>query len=244
MTSASVDDDRLSAIPEQRTSDGADRHIVPAVAGTLSRTRMRELLVEVEERTEEIVGTTRERMDALLTAVMAVSSGLDLAATLRQIVEAARELVDAQYGALGVLGNGGMLTQFIHAGIDDETRELIGPLPTGHGLLGVAIEDVKPLRLEDLSQHPMSAGFPAHHPPMRSFLGAAVQARGEVFGRLYLTEKRCGAPFTDDDEIVVHALAAAECSPSSFTRESTTKNASRSGRCPPATACWAWSSKT
>ena len=209
MTSASVDDDRLSAIPEQRTSDGADRHIVPAVAGTLSRTRMRELLVEVEERTEEIVGTTRERMDALLNAVMAVSSGLDLAETLRQIVDAARELVGARYGALGVLGSGGMLSQFVHAGIDDEERELIGPLPTGHGLLGVVIEEVKPLRLEDLSQHPMSAGFPAHHPPMKSFLGAAVRARGEVFGRLYLTEKRSGAPFTDDDEIVVHALAAA-----------------------------------
>ena len=73
----------------------------------------------------------------------------------------------------------------------------------------MVIEDVKPLRLETLSQHPMSAGFPAHHPPMRSFLGAAVRARGEVFGRLYLTEKRTGAPFTDDDEIVVQALAGA-----------------------------------
>jgi signal transduction histidine kinase len=208
-TSAGVDDARLGAIPQQRTSGRAHRHAVPAVASTLSRTQMRELLVEVEDRTEEIVGTTRERMDALLTAVMAVSSGLDLAATLRQIVDAARELVDAQYGALGVLGKGGMLSQFVHAGIDDEKRELIGPLPTGHGLLGVVIEEVKPLRLEDLSQHPMSAGFPAHHPPMRSFLGAAVRARGEVFGRLYLTEKRTGAPFTDDDEIVVHALAAA-----------------------------------
>ncbi len=81
-----------------------------------------------------------------------------------------------------------------HAGIDDEERALIGPLPTGHGLLGVVIEDVKPLRLEDLSQHPMSAGFPPDHPPMHSFLGAAVRARGEVFGRLYLTEKRSRSP--------------------------------------------------
>lgn len=209
MSSPGIGDARIGAIPQQRTADEAHRHIIPGDASTLSRTRMRELLVEVDERTEEIVGSTRERMDAQLKAVMAVSSGLDLAATLRQIVEAARELVDAQYGAVGVLGTGGMLTQFIHAGIDDEARELIGPLPTGHGLLGVVIEDVKPLRLEDLSQHPMSAGLPAHHPPMRSFLGAAVQARGEVFGRLYLTEKRCGAPFTDDDEIVVRALAAA-----------------------------------
>ena len=208
-TSAGVNDASVGTIPQQRTSGAFYRHVVPGVASTLSRTRMRELLVEVEERADEIVGTTRERMDALLDAVLAVSSGLDLAATLRQIVHAARELVDAQYGALGMLGKGGMLTQFIHAGIDEEERELIGPLPTGRGLLGVVIEDVKPLRLEDLSQHPMSAGFPANHPPMKSFLGAAVRARGEVFGRLYLTEKRTGAPFTDDDEIVVHALAAA-----------------------------------
>jgi len=209
MSPTGVDDARIGAIPRQRTAEEAHRHITPGVASTLSRTQMRELLVEVEERTDEIVSTTRERMDALLDAIMAVSSGLDLAATLRQIVQAARELVGARYGALGVLGSGGMLTQFIHAGIDDEDRESIGPLPTGHGLLGVVIEEVKPLRLEDLSQHPMSAGFPAHHPPMRSFLGAAVRARDEVFGRLYLTEKLCGAPFTDDDEIVVHALAAA-----------------------------------
>src|SRR5664279_1072256 len=115
MSSTGVDDARVGAIPRQRTAQDAHRHIAPGVASTLSGTRMRELLVEVEERTDEIVGTTRERMDALLDAVMAVSSGLDLAATLRQIVHAARELVDAQYGALGFLVKGGMLTCFIHA---------------------------------------------------------------------------------------------------------------------------------
>jgi signal transduction histidine kinase len=119
------------------------------------------------------------------------------------------ELVGSRYGALGVLGADGTLTRFVHAGIDEPTGELIGALPTGNGLLGVVIEDSKPLRLETLSQHPMSAGFPAHHPPMASFLGAAVKARGQVFGRLYLTEKNTGAPFTDDDEIVVQALAGA-----------------------------------
>ena len=170
---------------------------------------MQDLLTEIQQRTEAIVGSTRQRMDALLQAVMAVSSGLDLDATLRQIVHAAIDLVDARYGALGVLGPGGMLEQFVHAGIDDTTRDQIGPLPTGHGLLGVVIEDTKSLRLETLSQHPMSAGFPPHHPPMRSFLGAAVRARGEVFGRLYLTEKNTGAPFSDEDEIVVQALAGA-----------------------------------
>ena len=167
------------------------------------------MLTEVQQRTESIVQGTRERMDALLDAVLAVSAGLDLDETLRQIVHAAMELVDARYGALGVLGSDGTLTRFVHAGIDEPTRERIGALPTGRGLLGVVIEDSKPLRLETLSLHPMSAGFPPHHPPMRSFLGAAVRARGEVFGRLYLTEKNTGAPFTDDDEIVVHALAGA-----------------------------------
>jgi len=179
----------------------------PRVAEPSAQDRM--LLTGIQQRTEAIVGSTRQRMDALLQAVMAVSSGLDLDATLRQIVHAAMDLLDARYGALGVLGPGGLLEQFVHAGIDDTTRDQIGPLPTGHGLLGVVIEGTKPLRLETLSQHPMSAGFPPHHPPMGSFLGAAVRARGEVFGRLYLTEKNTGAPFSDEDEMVVQALAGA-----------------------------------
>ena len=99
--------------------------------------------------------------------------------------------------------------QFVNAGIDGVAGVLIGPLPTGHGLLGVVIDDVKPLRLEDLSLHPMSTGFPPQHPPMTSFLGAAVRTRGQVFGRLYLTEKNTGGPFTDHDEIVVHAPGVA-----------------------------------
>ena len=148
-------------------------------------------------------------MGGLLAAVLAVSSGLELAATLRQIVHAAIGLVDARYGALGVLGADGLLTEFVYVGIDDDTRELIGPLPTGHGVLGVVIEAAKPLRLEDLSRHPSSVGFPANHPPMRTFLGVPVRARGEVFGRLYLTEKNNGQPFTEDDEVVVQALAGA-----------------------------------
>ncbi len=148
-------------------------------------------------------------MDGLLAAVLAVSSGLDLDETLRQIVQAAVDLVDARYGALGVLGDNGMLTKFVYVGIDDATRDLIGPLPTGHGVLGVVLEDPKPLRLDDLSQHPSSAGFPPHHPPMRTFLGVPIKARGEVFGRLYLTEKNTGSGFTVEDKVVVQALAGA-----------------------------------
>jgi signal transduction histidine kinase len=119
------------------------------------------------------------------------------------------DLVDARFGALGVLGPAGELTDFVNVGIDDATRELIGELPTGHGVLGVVIEEGKPLRLEDLARHPASIGFPPHHPPMRTFLGVPLRARGEVFGRLYLTEKHDGSPFTEEDEAVVQALAGA-----------------------------------
>ncbi|HEV7974789.1 GAF domain-containing sensor histidine kinase [Amycolatopsis sp.] len=180
----------------------------PKVAETLSQRRLRALLAEVQDRIEEIVGT-RDRMDGLLEAVLSVSSGLELDATLRQIVRAAVDLVDARYGALGVLGADGMLVQFVHVGIDDDTRELIGPLPTGHGVLGVVLEDPKPLRLADLSRHPASVGFPPGHPPMGTFLGVPIRARGEIFGRLYLTEKNNGTGFTEDDEVVVQALAGA-----------------------------------
>lgn len=179
------------------------------VTAELAHLQLRELLAEVHGRIEQIVDGTRGRMDALLDAVLAVSAGLELDATLREIVCAASELVDAQYGALGVIGSDGRLAEFVYEGIDEATRELIGPLPTGHGVLGVVIDEAKPLRLSDLAQHPASIGFPPNHPPMRTFLGVPVQVRGEVFGRLYLTEKRGGQPFTEDDEVVVRALAGA-----------------------------------
>jgi signal transduction histidine kinase len=156
-----------------------------------------------------VVATSGERMDALLDAVLAVASDLDLDTTLRRIVQAAIGLADATYGALGVLGPDGMLVQFINEGIDEQTRDLIGPLPTGRGVLGVVIESAAPLRLHDLTQHPTSIGFPANHPPMRTFLGVPILARGAVFGRLYLTEKVSGDDFTADDEAIVQALAGA-----------------------------------
>ncbi len=159
-------------------------------------------------RPEQIVGGYRERLDALVQAVLAVSSGLALDATLRRIVEAAVDLVDARYGALYVLGDAGMYEQFVHVGVDDATAQRIGRLPTGHGVLGVPVEQL-PLRLSDLAQHPASIGFPPHHPPMRTLLGVPILARGQVFGRLYLAEKTDGRDFTMDDEIIVRGLAAA-----------------------------------
>jgi signal transduction histidine kinase len=181
---------------------------VSGVSQALSRPRLRALLVEVQERIGQIADT-RDQLDSLLEAVLAVSSGLDLDETLRQIVAAAKNLVDARYAALGVLGPNGKLSRFIYLGIDDATREKIGHLPTGRGVLGAVIEGAKPLRLDDLSTHPMSVGFPVNHPPMRTFLGVPIRARGDVFGRLYLTEKNTGQPFTEDDELVVQALAGA-----------------------------------
>ena len=158
---------------------------------------------------EQIVGGYRERMDALVHAVLAVSSGLALDATLRQIVDAAVDLVDARYGALAVLGDDGVFEQFVQVGVEEAVAEQIGLRPTGHGVLGVPIETLGRLRLSDLTRHPVSTGFPPHHPPMRTLLAVPILARGEVFGRLYLAEKTDGADFTMDDEIIVRGLAAA-----------------------------------
>jgi signal transduction histidine kinase len=146
----------------------------------------------------------------LLDAVLTIGSDLDLPAMLQRIVEAAVALVDARYGALGVLDESRTrLAQFITVGLDDETYRAIGDLPEGHGILGLLIVDAKPLRLPDLSEHPDSYGFPPHHPPMRSFLGVPIRLRDEVFGNLYLTDKTSAEVFTDVDEELVIGLAAA-----------------------------------
>ncbi|MDI9914468.1 GAF domain-containing sensor histidine kinase [Rhodococcus sp. IEGM 1379] len=148
-------------------------------------------------------------LDGLLKALLAVSAGLDLDVTLRTIVRSAITLVDAKFGALGVRGEGDRLEQFVYEGIDEATRELIGDLPRGRGVLGVLISDPQSLRLDDLSQHEASVGFPEHHPPMHTFLGVPIQTRGTVFGNLYLTEKSNGRSFTAHDEMIVRALASA-----------------------------------
>lgn len=186
------------------------------VIETLSQMRLRELLAEVQERIAQIVGV-RDQMDRLIEAMLVVTAGLDLDNTLRTIVHTAIELVDAGYGALGVRETDKeslQLAEFVYEGIDDRTRVMIGDLPRGHGVLGVLIEEPKPIRLTDLSTHPASVGFPEHHPPMNTFLGVPVKVRDEVFGNLYLTEKAGGQEFTDDDEAIVLALAAPRVRPS------------------------------
>ncbi|GAB2672134.1 GAF domain-containing protein [Saccharopolyspora gloriosae] len=178
------------------------------VASTLGDLRLDELLGELQERLARVV-STRDRMQDLLDAVLAIGTELDLDTTLHRIVSAAAELVQARYGALGVLGPGGEFTQFVHVGIDAGTAARMGPTPRGRGLLGQVTRDPRPLRLADLAQHPASIGFPEGHPPMRSFLAIPIRVRDEVFGNLYLTEKLDGGEFGQDDEVVLRALAAA-----------------------------------
>lgn len=174
----------------------------------LSQLQLRDLLIGVQDRVEQIV-EGRDRLDGLLAAMLAVTSGLELDQTLRTIVQTATNLVDAKYGALEVHDRDRRMLQFVHEGIDDATFARIGRLPEGLGIVGLLIEDPHPLRLDDVSKHPASVGFPPHHPPMRTFLGVPVGVRDEIVGNLYLTEKANGQPFSEDDEVLVQALAAA-----------------------------------
>ncbi|MGW3013877.1 GAF domain-containing protein [Streptomyces sp. NPDC001219] len=148
-------------------------------------------------------------MRSLLDAVMGLGRGLELPQVLRGIVEAAVTLTDAEYGALGVVGDGQRLSQFLPVGMADELIAAIGPSPCGRGILGELIRRPEPLRLTDLTSHPHSYGFPGHHPLMRTFLGVPVRVRDEVFGNLYLTEKRGGGSFDAEDEAVVTTLSIA-----------------------------------
>nr|WP_329315372.1 GAF domain-containing protein [Streptomyces sp. NBC_01278] len=174
----------------------------------MPRLRLDELLDELQVRIDEVRGT-RDRLNGLLEAVMSVGRELDLPQVLRRIVEAAVVLVDAEYGALGVIGDDHKLAEFLPVGITDDLRAQIGDLPSGHGILGELIRHPEPLRLSELSEHPASYGFPAHHPPMHSFLGVPIRVREDVFGNLYLTEKRGGAEFDAEDEAVLSTLAIA-----------------------------------
>ncbi|MEU6823868.1 GAF domain-containing protein [Streptomyces atriruber] len=149
------------------------------------------------------------RVPQLLEAMRSVGTGLELHITLDRICETAAELANAHYAAIGVVSEDGEgLSDFVYHGIDEATAERIGRLPDGHkGLLGALIHQPRTLRLADLSADPRSCGFPAHHPPMRSFLGVPIRVQGEIFGNLYLTEKRDGAEFNDYDVHMVRVLA-------------------------------------
>lgn len=154
-----------------------------------------------------------DRLEAMMDAVVSMTADLDMATVLERFVAAGCSLTGARYGAMGVLGEHGGLQEFVYQGIDEQTALRIGHLPEGRGVLGHLSTAPDVLRLHDLADHPSSVGFPAHHPPMQTFLGVPVRARGAVFGNLYLTDKLGpdGTPidFTARDEQVAVALAAA-----------------------------------
>ncbi|MEV6481829.1 GAF domain-containing sensor histidine kinase [Streptomyces sp. NPDC051576] len=175
----------------------------------LPHLRLDELLEELQARLDAARGT-RDRVHSLLEAVLSVGRELDLEQALHSIVEAAAVLVDAEYAALGVIGpDGRRLSAFHTVGVSEEQIAKIGPYPEGHGILGELIHHPEPLRLAKIAEHPSSYGFPAHHPPMNTFLGVPIRVRDQVFGNLYLTEKRDGAQFDEEDVSVTLTLAVA-----------------------------------
>lgn len=174
----------------------------------LPQLRLDDLLTELQGRLQAILAT-RDRVYALLEAVVAVGGNLDLEVMLRQIVEAAVTLVRARYGALGVVGESGRLVEFVPVGLDEDEIAAIRHWPEGRGVLGLLIKDPRPLRLADIAAHPEAYGFPEGHPEMRSFIGVPLRVRDEIYGSLYLTEKEDGSQFDEEDEALLVALAAA-----------------------------------
>ncbi|HEX6098765.1 MAG TPA: GAF domain-containing sensor histidine kinase [Thermoanaerobaculia bacterium] len=152
-----------------------------------------------------------EELLALHGAGLDVTADLSLDVVLRKVVEQARSLVGAKYGAVSVVDKDNRIVSFITSGITPEERAAIGPPPVGHGLLGVTLREGHRLRLEDLTRHPQSQGFPPHHPPMHSLLAVPIPCKGPFLGNLYLTEKEATGIFTADDEetLVRFALQAA-----------------------------------
>jgi signal transduction histidine kinase len=182
----------------------------PDALPPLSMLDLRSLLAEVTDRMES-VALLSDRLQAVLQAVVSIGSHLELPMVLRNVAETAAELAGARYAALGVVDPTAesRLSEFITVGIDDDTRQVIGDLPHGRGVLGLLIREPHSIRLANLSDHPSSYGFPPGHPPMHTFLGVPITIRGQVYGNLYLTEKRGGGEFSEADEQVVTALASA-----------------------------------
>ncbi|HEX6234184.1 MAG TPA: GAF domain-containing protein [Jiangellaceae bacterium] len=181
--------------------DNGERSLLPQLP-------LDDLLAELQGRLEA-VRTARDGVHALLDAVVSIGRELELETVLRRIVEAATALVDARYGALGVIGDDGQLAQFVPVGVTEEEIAAMDEWPHGRGILGLLIKEPQALRLSDIRDHPESFGFPQGHPPMRTFLGVPIRIRDEVFGNLYLTEKSDGREFDEQDETIVNALATA-----------------------------------
>ncbi|WP_118915899.1 GAF domain-containing sensor histidine kinase [Mycobacterium shigaense] len=162
----------------------------------------------MHEQLDELLAA-RDQMEQLLQVIVEIGSDLDLDATLRRIVRAARDLTSAPYGALAIRDSDGMLVAFVHDGIDADLAHEIGPLPVGKGVLSLSLLDAPALRLDDLTKHPAAVGFPEHHPPMQAFIGVPITVRGKVFGNLYLTHDEPERLFSESDEVAARALAFA-----------------------------------
>ncbi|GIH52782.1 Histidine kinase-, DNA gyrase B-, and HSP90-like ATPase [Microbispora rosea] len=174
----------------------------------IPQTHLDGLLAELHTRLQAVL-STRDRAYALLEAVVSVGGNLDLETVLHRIVETAATLADARYAALGVIGEDDTLARFVPVGLSEEEIARIDHWPHGLGLLGLLIKEPRPLRLARIGDHPRSYGFPAGHPPMAGFLGVPVRVRGRLFGNLYLTDKRGGGEFDEDDEAIIVAFAGA-----------------------------------
>ncbi|GAB2933418.1 PP2C family protein-serine/threonine phosphatase [Nonomuraea fastidiosa] len=169
--------------------------------GAESVQRMRAGLRQIQE--------LHGRMGRLLDAFLAISSELELNQALHTIVEVSADLVDARYGALGVLDEHGEFTDLVTYGVADDVADEIGRMPTAHGLLAELVSRRRPMRVDDVTTHPAFRGYPTGHPVMRTLLGVPVMVRGTAYGNMYFADKRGGGPFTDDDEHLIAALASA-----------------------------------
>lgn len=158
-----------------------------------------EAMFGVIGRMQDRLARQNQELLALHDAGLAITSELILERVLQRVVDQARELGGARYGALSLLGESGSIEAFLTSGITPEERARIGPIPQGHGLLGAVIDDGVSLRLPDLTSDPRSVGFPPNHPPMRSLLAVPVRSHGRILGSLYLTEKREASEFSVDD---------------------------------------------
>lgn len=177
----------------------------PLTFPDVPRLEFEKTIADLIARAQHVL-SAQGRLRGLLAATRAVSEDLDLDAVLRRIVSAAIELVGAQYGALGVIDDEGLLERFIHEGISPDVVREIGAPPAGHGLLGAVIELGETIRIPRIADDPRSVGFPEHHPPMDAFLGVPIRIRGRTFGNLYLTDPEKDL-FSDEDQEIIEALA-------------------------------------
>ncbi|HLJ69460.1 MAG TPA: GAF domain-containing sensor histidine kinase [Chloroflexota bacterium] len=167
-----------------------------------------ELRISELDAANIVIATHNKQLDAVNTALSSISSAIHLGQVLQNITDAARTLIRCKYAALGVAGADGTLEAFITSGITPEQRAALGPVPTGHGLIGVLIKEGKPLRIADIANDPRRHGFPPNHPPMKSLLGVPIVFKGKTVGDLYLTERLDGEQFSEEDQELLVLLAS------------------------------------